>query len=108
MESSWFLDQDVDVVSLANKCIVIGCSVSRNYNKIHMETGKLTDNIRITKNGLRSGVDRMFKSSDSAFYHIIDRLNPFGKKVELDILFFGSLPGIRFTCIHDNIKVLVP
>ena len=43
MESK-FLDQDVDVVSLANKGIVIGCFVGRNYNKILMETGKLTDN----------------------------------------------------------------
>ena len=48
-----------------------------------METGKLTDNIKITKNGLGSGVDRLFKSSDSAFNHITDRLNPFGKSVEL-------------------------
>ena len=47
MESK-FLDQDVDVVSLANKGIVIGCFVGRNYNKILMETGKLTDNIRVT------------------------------------------------------------
>ena len=76
MESK-FLDQDVDVVSLANKGIVIGCFVGRNYNKILMETGKLTDNIRVTKNGLGSGVDRMFQSSDSAFYHFTDRLNPY-------------------------------
>ena len=48
MESK-FLDQDVDVVSLANKGIVIGCFVGRNYNKIIMETRKLTDNIRVTK-----------------------------------------------------------
>ena len=41
MESK-FLDQDVDVVSLANKGIIIGCFVGRNYNKILMETGKLT------------------------------------------------------------------
>ena len=81
MESK-FLDQDVDVVSLANKGIVIGCFVGRNYNKILMETRKLTDNIRVTKNGLGSGVDRMFQSSDSAFYHFTDRLNPFGKSVE--------------------------
>ena len=107
MESK-FLDQDVDVVSLANKGIVIGCFVGRNYNKILMETGKLTGNIRVTKNGLGSGVDRMFQSSDSAFYHFTDRLNPFGKSVEFDILFLGPLPGIRFTCIHDDIKVLVP
>ena len=83
MESK-FLDQDVDVVSLANKGIVIGCFVGRNYNKILMETGKLTDNIRVTKNGLGSGVDRMFQSSDSAFNHFTDRLNPFGKSVELE------------------------
>ena len=86
---SKFLDQDVDVVSLASKGIVIGCFVSRNYNKILMETGKLTGNIRVTKNGLGSGVDRMFKSLDSAFYHFNNRLNPFGKSVEFDILFRG-------------------
>ena len=37
MESK-FIDQNVDVVSLANKGIVIGCFVGRNYNKILMET----------------------------------------------------------------------
>ena len=100
MESK-FLNQDVDVVSLASKRIVIGCFVGRNYNKILMETGKLSDNIRVTKNGLGSGVDRMFQSSDLAFYHFTDRLNPFGKSVEFDILFLGPLPRIRFTCIHD-------
>ena len=68
MESK-FLDQDVDIVFLANKGIAIGCFVGRNYKNI-METGKLTDNIRVRKNGLGSGIDRMFKSSYSAFYHI--------------------------------------
>ena len=52
MESK-FLDQDVDVGSLANKGIIIGCFGGRNYNKILMETGKLTDNIRVTKNWTR-------------------------------------------------------
>ena len=75
MESK-FLDQDVDVVFLANKGIVIGCFVGRNYNKILMETRKLTDIIRVTKNGLGSGVDRMFQSSDSAFYHFRIRIIP--------------------------------
>ena len=42
MESK-FLDQDVDVVFLANKGIVIGSFVGRNYNKILMETGKFMD-----------------------------------------------------------------
>ena len=58
MESKFF-DQDVDVASLANKGIVIGCFVGRNYNEILIETGKLTGNIRVTKNGLGSGVDRI-------------------------------------------------
>ena len=105
MESKFF-DHDVDVVSPANEGIVIGCFVGRNYNKIIMDSGKLTD--RVTKNGLGSGVDKKFKSSESAFYHITDLLNPFGKSFEFDILFLCPLPGIRFTCIHDNIKVLVP
>ena len=107
MESK-FLEQDVGVVFLANKGIVIGSFVGRNYNKILMETGKFMDNIRVTKNGLGSGVDRMFKSSDSALNHITNRLNPFGKSVEFDILFLCLLPGIHFTCIYDDIKVLVP
>ena len=39
MESKSF-DQDVDLVFHANKGIVIGCFVSRNYDNILMETGK--------------------------------------------------------------------
>ena len=105
---SKFLYQDVDVVSLADKGIVVRCFVCRNYDKVLMETGKLCDNIRVTKNGLVSGVDRMFKSSDSAFKHITDRLNPFRKSVEFDILFLRPLSGVRFACIHDNVEVLVP
>ena len=69
---------------------------------------KLCDNIRVTKNGLVSGVDRMFKSSDSAFKHITDRLNPFRKSVDFDILFIRPPSGVRFACIHDNVEVLVP
>ena len=103
MESK-FLDQDVIVVSLANKGIVIGCFVGRNYNKILMETGKLTDNIRVTKNGLGSGVDRMFQSSNSAFYHFTDRLNPFGKSVDLDNLFLGPLQLICNRQFHSVIR----
>ena len=37
MESK-FLNQDVDVVSLANKGIIIECFVGRNCNKMLMET----------------------------------------------------------------------
>ena len=46
---SKFLYQDVDVVSLADKGIVVICFVCRNYGKVLMETGKLCDNIRVTK-----------------------------------------------------------
>ena len=46
---SKFLYQDVDVVSLADKGIVVRCFVCRNYDKVLMETGKLCGNIRVTK-----------------------------------------------------------
>ena len=81
---SKFLYRDVDVVSLSYKGIVVRCFVCRNYDKVLMETGKLCVNIRVTKNGLVSGVDRMFKSSDSAFKHITDRLYPLRKSVEFE------------------------
>ena len=45
---------------LADKCIVVGCFVCWDYDKIlMMETGKFSDNIRVTENGLVSGVDRV-------------------------------------------------
>ena len=44
---SKFLYQDVDVVSLADKGIVVSCFVCRNYDKVLMETGKFCDNIRV-------------------------------------------------------------
>ena len=84
---SKFLYQDVDVVSLADKGIVVRCFVCRNYDKVLMETGNFCDNIRVIKNGRVSGVDRMFKSSDSAFKDITDRVNPLRKSVEFDIFF---------------------
>ena len=59
--------QDADVISLADKCIVVGCFVCGDYDKILMETGKFSDNIRDTENGHVSGVDRVLKSSNSAF-----------------------------------------
>ena len=42
-------------MSLADKCIVVGCFVCGDYDKILMETGKFSDNIRVTENGLVSG-----------------------------------------------------
>ena len=86
MESK-FLDQDVDVVSLANKGIVIGCFVGRNYNKILMETRKLTDNIRVTKNGLGSGVDRIVFSF---FFFIILFLSHYLRSAVSLPFFIGS------------------
>ena len=61
---SKFLDQDVNVVFLENKGVVIGGFVSKNYNKILMKTGKFIDNIMVTINGLGSGVDRMLSRWD--------------------------------------------
>ena len=54
-------------MSLADKCIVVGCFVCGEYDKILMETGKLSDNIRVNENGLVSAVDRVLMSSNSAF-----------------------------------------
>ena len=47
-------------MSLADKCIVVGCFVCWDYDKILMETGKFSDNIRVTENGLVSGVESFF------------------------------------------------
>ena len=60
-------DKIENVMSLADKCIVVGCFVCGDYDKILMETEKISDNIRITENGLVSGVDRVLKSSNSTF-----------------------------------------
>ena len=46
---SKFLWQDADVMSLADKCIVVGCFVCGDYDKILMETRKFSDNIRVTE-----------------------------------------------------------
>ena len=46
---SKFLWQGADVMSLADKCIVVRCFVCGDYDKILMETGKFSDNIRVTK-----------------------------------------------------------
>ena len=50
-------------MSLADKCIVVGCFVRGDYNKILMETGTFSNNNRVTENGLVSGVDRVLKSA---------------------------------------------
>ena len=34
-------------MSLADKCIVVGCFVCGDYDKILMKTGKFSDNIRV-------------------------------------------------------------
>ena len=94
-------------MSLADKCIVVGCVVCGDYDKILMKTGKFSDNIRVTENGLVSGVNRVLKSSNSAFYNVGDRLDPLRKSVNFDVFFLCPPSCILFTCIHDNVKVLV-
>ena len=94
---SKFLDQDFDVVFLANKGIVIGYFVGRNYDKNSHGDGKALGHHQ----GHEECFHRMIKSSDTAF--TTPQID-----FEFDILFLGPLPGILFTCIHDNFKVLVP
>ena len=105
---SKFLYQGVDVILLEDKCIVVRSFVCRNYDKVLMEPGKLSENLRVTENGLVSGVDRRFKSSNSTFQNIGDRLNPLGKSVDFNILFLGPPSGIFLTRVNDDIKILVP
>ena len=40
------------VISLADECIAVGCFVYGDYDIIVMETGKFSDHIRVTGNGL--------------------------------------------------------
>ena len=101
---SKFLYQDTDVILLADKCIVVRSFVCRNYDKVLMETGKFSDNLRVTENGLVSVVDRAFKASNSTFQNIGDRLNP----LDFDILFLGPPSCILLTRVHDDIKILMP
>ena len=54
-----FPESEADVMSLADKCIVVGCFVCWDYDKLLMETGKYSDNIKVTENWLLSGVDRV-------------------------------------------------
>ena len=73
-----------------------------------METGKFSDSLRVTENRLVSGADRAFKSANSTFQNISDRLNQLGKSVDFDILFLGPPSGIFLTRVHFDIKILVP
>ena len=97
---SKFLYQDADVIPLADTCIVVRRIVCRNYDKVLMETGKFSGNLRATENGLVSVVDRAFESCNSAFQ--------LGKSVDFDILVLGPPSGILLARVHDNIKILVP
>ena len=69
---SKFLYQDADVIPLADKCIIVTSLVCRNYDKVLMVTGKFSGNFRVKENGLVSGVDRAFKSSNSTLQNIGD------------------------------------
>ena len=100
---SKFLYQDVDVILFADKCIVVRSFVCRNYDKVLMETGRFSDNLRVTENGLVSGVDRAFKSSNSTFQNIGYQLNPLGKSVDFDILFLGPPSGILLRLLTRHI-----
>ena len=61
----------------------------------------------VTDNGLVSGVDRVFKSKNSTFQNISDRLNPLGKSFDFSFLFLDPTVVIQFTRVHDKNKVQV-
>ena len=105
---SKFLYQYADVITLVDKCIVVRSFVCRNDDKVLMKTRQFSDNLRVTENGLVSGVDRAFQSSNSTFQNIGYRLNPLGKSVDFDILFLDPPLGILLTRVQDDIKILGP
>ena len=105
---SKFLYQEADGILIVDKCIVVRNFVCRNYDKVLMETGKFSSNLKVTENGLVSGVGKAFKPSNSKFQKIGGRLNPLGKSVDFDILFLGPLSGILLTRVHGDINILVP
>ena len=79
---SKFLYQDADVIPFADKCIeciVVRSFGDRIYDKVLLETGKFSGNIRFTENRLECDVDRALKSFNSTFQKIGDRLNPLGR-----------------------------
>ena len=46
-------------MSLADNCVVVACFVCGGYDIILMETRNSSYNIRVTDNGIVSGVDRV-------------------------------------------------
>ena len=46
------------------QCIVVRCFVCGYYDGILIETAKFSDNIRVTENGIVSGVERVLKSTN--------------------------------------------
>ena len=107
---SKFLFQDAGIITPGDtmSCIVVRSFVCRKYYKVLIETGKISDNLRVTENGLVSGVDRAFKSSNSTSQNIGDLRNPLGKSVDFDFLFLGPTSGILLTRVHDDIEIMVP
>ena len=90
------LHQDADIIPLADKGIVVIQFVRRTMTNF-------SDNLRVKENGFVSGVDRVFKSSNSTFQNIGDRHNPLGKSVDFVILPLCPPSSILLTRIHDDI-----
>ena len=82
---SKFLCQDADVISLADKCIIVRCFVCGDYDKILTETGKFTDNTKVTENWLLSGDETVLHLPNYTFKDVGDRLDPLGKSVNFDL-----------------------
>ena len=87
---SKFLCENADVMSLADKCIVVGCFVCGVFDKILMETRKFSDNIRVTENGLASGVD--MSALVVKFYVLERRRSTWSAPKECQLRRFLSLP----------------
>ena len=90
---------------LVGKCINARCFFSGDFDKILMETEKLSDNLRATEYGIVSSVDRVIafiynQSSNSTFLNVGDRLDPPEKNID-----FGFLVDRLAYCSYASIII---
>ena len=103
---SKLLDQDVDVVFLANKGIVIGCFVERNYNKTLTETGKLMTPMTLMKtNPYCSMPSALIKATYNDYFsiwHLTDNLSSLSKEIQYRATRAHHLPLVTLLSYTKN------
>ena len=92
-------------MSLAYKCIVVGCFICGDYGKILMETRSSSDSFSVTENGLvlTEGFRRQILPLRTSAIDLIQ-----SESVNFDAFLLRPSSGILFIRIHDYAVVLVP